>query len=125
MKIDARFADLIDKSGQRFEERKRRAPSPGAERVAATDRSRELRARVAHLGFAGARPTATEFERILLTDDLVDQPYLDRALIAARPVARLVLRDASDREVGYATGVMVSPNLLLTNWHVFPTEGDA
>src|SRR5690606_15015192 len=45
------------------------------------------RDRARHLEFGGARPTDTELERIIGdSNDLVDEFYLERALLAARPV---------------------------------------
>jgi len=82
---------------------------------------RRLQKRTAHLQFGGAKPSPTEQERILGTNDLVDESYLERALAAARPVCRVTTRNAARRVTGYATGFMVSPSLLLTNWHVFST----
>lgn len=79
-----------------------------------------LARRAANLGFAGARPSTTELERLIGNNDLVDEFYLQRALVAAKPVMRITLRDPAGRERGWATGFMVSPRLLLTNWHVFP-----
>jgi endonuclease G len=81
-----------------------------------------LAKRVENLAFAGARPSTTELERLMGNNDLVDEFYLQRAIVAARPVMRITLRDAAGRERGWATGFMVSPRLLLTNWHVFPTQ---
>lgn len=77
----------------------------------------QKRRRTAHLRFAGATPSETEFERTLGANDLVDEFFLERALAAAQPVCRLTFRDGGD--TGHATGFMVSPRLLLTNWHVF------
>jgi endonuclease G, mitochondrial len=94
------------------------APSPGGAPTPAIDSS--LAKRAANLAFAGAKPSTTEFERLIGNNDLVDEFYLERALIAARPVMRITLRDPAGRERGWATGFMVSPQLLLTNWHVFP-----
>lgn len=81
--------------------------------------------RVKHLSFAGATPSTTEYERTIGTNDLVDEFYLERALVAARPVCRIVIRNAAGREEGYATGVMIAPHVLLTNWHVFRTADEA
>lgn len=81
--------------------------------------------RTANMARGGAVPSATEVERVLGANDLVDEFYLERALVAARPVCRLVARNPAGREVGYATGFMVSPQLLLTNWHVFETAAHA
>jgi endonuclease G len=83
-----------------------------------------LAKRTANLAFGGAQPSATELERLIGSNDLVDEFYLQRALIAAQPVMRITLREPSGGERGWATGVMVSPRLLLTNWHVFPQLAD-
>lgn len=110
------------------------APAPRLPRVpdaAALSAPRSVRApatgrevtpvRRAHLSFAGAEPTPAEHERILGTNDLVDEFYLHRALVAARPVCRVVLRGPTGRELGFATGFLVAPRLMLTNWHVLET----
>jgi endonuclease G len=105
-----------------------RQPSPAEESFALTAPPRisvpstVLAKRAANLAFAGAKPSTTEMERLIGTNDLVDEFYLQRALVAARPVMRITLRDPAGRERGWATGFMVSPRLLLSNWHVFPTR---
>jgi endonuclease G len=96
----------------------------------AKDRSRDTRPtavarRAAFLSLGGARPTETELERLMGTDDLVDEFYLERALIAAQPVCRISIRSASGHERGCATGFMISPRLLLTNEHVFGSADEA
>ena len=68
--------------------------------------------RAAHLTFAGARPSDREFEHFLDGNDLVDQFFLERALVAAKPVCRLVVRNQGGREVAYATGFMIGPEIL-------------
>jgi len=108
----ARMTAIPDTTGMRV--------SPVVTRSAAN-----VSARRANLRFAGAKPTRTELERTIGTNDLVDEFYLERALAAARPVCRLIVRTGTGKVEGYATGVMVSPDLLLTNWHVFPTAADA
>ena len=62
-----------------------------------------------------------ERERTLDQDDLVSELFLLRALIAAKPICRLSVRNQAEQEIGSATGFMISPELLLTNWHVFKT----
>ncbi|KPM52510.1 endonuclease [Frankia sp. CcI49] len=57
-------------------------------------------------------------EKIILTNDLLGVDYLENGVAAARAVGRIVIRDARGREVGFGTGSMVSPELLLTNHHV-------
>lgn len=96
----------------------------------ARDRSRDTRPgavarRAAFLSLGGARPSETELERLMGTDDLVDEFYLERALIAAQPVCRISIRSPSGHERGCATGFMISPRLLLTNEHVFGSADEA
>ena len=96
----------------------------------AKDRPRDvppaaLARRAAFLSLGGARPTDTELERLMGTDDLVDEFYLERALVAARPVCRISIRAPSGHERGCATGFMISPRLLLTNEHVFGSAEEA
>ena len=65
------------------------------------------------------------FERRIGSWDPVLLPPTERAKAAGRPVARLVEPGrASQSWDGFATGFLVAPDLLLTNWHVFadPTE---
>jgi endonuclease G len=116
MKIDP---EVLEKS-------ERRASTRRDSRVDPAEAPRqEQEKRADNLAFAGSRPSPTEFERILGENDLVDEFYLERALAAARPVCRVVLRSAAGREVGWATGFLVSPRILLTNWHVFKRAADA
>jgi endonuclease G len=57
-------------------------------------------------------------ERILGKSDLVGINYLEIGLAVARAVCRIQVRDELGRVLGFGTGSMVSPNLLLTNNHV-------
>jgi len=57
-------------------------------------------------------------ERILGKSDLVGVNYLEIGLATARTVARIQVRDQRGRVLGFGTGSMVSPNLMLTNNHV-------
>lgn len=81
--------------------------------------------RAAFVSASGAAPGGGELERIIGSNDLVEEFYFDRALLAAMPVCRIILRSASDHVRGYATGFMVSPRLLLTNEHVFTSAAEA
>ena len=84
-----------------------------------------LARRASFLSVGGAKPTATELERLMGNDDLVDEFYLERALLAAQPVCRISIRSSSGHERGTATGFMISPRLLLTNEHVFGSPEEA
>jgi endonuclease G, mitochondrial len=57
-------------------------------------------------------------ERILKGNDLSDISYLEQGLAAGRPVCRIVLR-RNGSLVGYGTGFLVAPGVLMTNEHVF------
>ena len=56
-------------------------------------------------------------ERILGGNDLSDINYLALGLIRARAVGRVVIREGG-RLVGYGTGFLVAPGVLMTNRHV-------
>lgn len=94
------------------------------ERKRSTDQ-RRLAARDSFLGEGGARPSPTELERIVGSNDLVDEFYFDRALLAAMPVCRVIIRNSSGHVRGYATGFMISPRLMITNEHVFGSPDEA
>ena len=88
-------------------------------------RPKSLAHRAAFLSRGGAQPSKAEFERLLGTNDLVDEFYLERALLGAGRVCRISIRAPSGHERGCATGFMVSPSLMLTNEHVFGAAGEA
>ncbi|MWA05324.1 endonuclease [Actinomadura sp. LD22] len=76
------------------------------------------------LGPAADRP-GTGLEKIIKTVDYVGVRYLDAGVAAARAVGRVGIRDGRGNLVGFGTGSMVSPDLLLTNHHVLPDAGVA
>jgi len=57
-------------------------------------------------------------ERILASNDLLNANFLSLAVRAARSVGRIRIRSSNGRALGYGTGFMVSPRLMLTNNHV-------
>lgn len=62
--------------------------------------------------------------RIGETFDWVDIPPSAEVRSAGRPVARIVDLSSGRVGEGFATGFLVSPGLLVTNWHVFATPED-
>ncbi len=64
-------------------------------------------------------------EKIIGTVDFVGVSYLERGVGAAHAVGRVDIGDASGRTVGYGTGSLVAPHLLLTNHHVLPDAATA
>lgn len=66
-------------------------------------------------------PTDFAFERTIGKNDSVYSNFCELIADAKRIVGRIVIMDGS-QPMGYATGFMVSEQLLLTNWHVFKTK---
>src|SRR5262249_55379163 len=64
-------------------------------------------------------------ERIINGNDLDSINYLAKGVAAARAICRLELKDLTSRLVGYATGFLIGPSVLLTNNHVFGQTSDA
>lgn len=64
-------------------------------------------------------------ERIINGNELDSINYLAKGTIASRSVCRIQLRDARANLVGYATGFLIGPGLMMTNNHVFGRPADA
>ena len=60
-------------------------------------------------------------ERIMAGNDLTDISYLTTGLAKSRSVGRVVIRDHG-RVIGYGTGFLVAPGVLMTNRHVLKNE---
>lgn len=62
-------------------------------------------------------------EEVMLRDnDLRPLRFLQLALLAARAVGRIQISDSPVTQEGDATGFLVAPGLLMTNWHVLKNE---
>lgn len=59
-------------------------------------------------------------ERIIEENDLISSRFLQIGTAVARSIGRITLRQQG-RTIGYGTGFLVSPELLLTNHHVLET----
>jgi V8-like Glu-specific endopeptidase len=64
-------------------------------------------------------------ERVLGTNDLVSIAFLQIGLEISKTIGRIWLCGNSGNVLGYGTGFMVSPRLMLTNHHVLPDESVA
>lgn len=64
-------------------------------------------------------------ERILQGNDLDSINYLAKGTAASRPVCRIQLRDLKSNLLGYGSGFLIGPGLLMTNHHVFGKPADA
>jgi endonuclease G len=71
---------------------------------------------------AAARVT---LERLIGGNDLTGVAYLAMGTRCAHSVCRIRLRDASGSTVGYGTGFLVAPGVLMTNHHVISTARQA
>src|SRR5262245_51661497 len=98
-------------------------PSPSIAAVTPVQRQRfeereKLRASFDSTSHRNLRRLAER--QIGATLDFVDLPPDDQALKAGRPVVRIVTINGPDIvPEGFATGFLVAPDLLLTNYHVF------
>lgn len=63
-------------------------------------------------------------ERLLGRNDLVDVGFLERGYHASRAVGRIAIRSGG-RVVGYGTGFLIAPRLLLTNNHVLGSAAES
>ncbi|MBC8047614.1 MAG: trypsin-like peptidase domain-containing protein, partial [Fimbriimonadaceae bacterium] len=79
-----------------------------------------------HIEESGSIPdTVIGKERILLDNDLLGINYLSRGLRAAKSICRVCVRQEDGKILEYATGFMISPNLVITNNHVIPNPEKA
>ncbi|SMF74985.1 endonuclease G [Xaviernesmea oryzae] len=110
------------------EENKRRIAENGPGAADSPERQMTFRRRVSCINRlrSGAAPLPFGIERKMgATLDFVDVVPSDTARKAGRSVARIAAFGGSDIELeGFATGFIVAPGLLMTNWHVFPSEAD-
>lgn len=74
--------------------------------------------RVAQVLAAAGDASRVDLERIINGNDLLNINYLDKGLLAATAVARVMVVGSDGELLGYGTGSMISPRLMLTNNHV-------
>lgn len=68
---------------------------------------------------------AIALERILGKSDLFPIAYLQTGLTVGKAVCRISIRDNRGAVIGYGTGFLVSPGVIMTNNHVLPSPGVA
>lgn len=64
------------------------------------------------------------FERYMGENDLISVNYLLLGYFKSRAVGRIKFFDKKEMKPGVATGFLVSPDLVMTNYHVFPNMND-
>jgi endonuclease G len=68
-----------------------------------------------------AEPVDFAYERAIGNNDSLYSNFIELIALTKRKVARIVIKE-NDKRVGFATGFMVSKELMLTNWHVFQNK---
>lgn len=66
----------------------------------------------------GFEPAEFAFERAIGKNDSLYTNFTELIALTKRKVGRIVVKE-KNKKIGYATGFMVSDELMLTNWHVF------
>jgi len=151
MKISERVIALANDSEARFDERRaireKRLREADLGNIWAADDPERVAKRLAHVQAIEQRAapysTSPELassretkgvdtlvtmlaqERTIGRDDLVAPQFLRLALAASRCVCRVTVRGPSGALLGYGTGMLVGPGILLTNHHVFERAEDA
>lgn len=64
-------------------------------------------------------------ERIIKGNDLDSINYLLKGAAASKSVCRIQLRDTSGAVIGFGSGFLIGPGVLMTNHHVFGQASDA
>lgn len=88
------------------------------------DGREKFEARRMMIAASAVQDVADAFERYIGTNDLLPINYLETGRLQAQAVGRIRYRDKQEARMVSATGFLVSPELVMTNHHVFPV-GDA
>jgi endonuclease G len=64
-------------------------------------------------------------ERIIQGNDLDSINYLAKGTRASHSICRIQLKDSGSNLIGYASGFLIGPGVLMTNHHVFGSPDDA
>jgi len=86
------------------------------------DKDVETKMKASRLRFTGTHLLAVDssvfFEQVLEDDDLMPVRYFEIGQLACKPVGRIRVNLGGSVGEGFATGFLVAPGILLTNWHV-------
>lgn len=140
----AGFIERVRATKARFDgrgnERDERTDALGRDRAGANlfalNDAEAIRGRFGELGFGRIEDFATvdggpghlplsALERILGTADLIGVDFLYQGARVARAVGRVKLMNRAGTPLGYGTGFLVSPRVLMTNNHVLGSPADA
>jgi endonuclease G len=133
--------EVARRAAQRWEARRAQREGQAArlkkDGVSGVEPDKRIQARLERLATVATREAAraassrgvpAEVQRIGLERviggqrDFLGIQFLEMAAAVSRFVARVHLRDRPGQTAGFGTGFMVSPRLLLTNNHVFPSS---
>jgi endonuclease G, mitochondrial len=136
--------DVAERAAQRWEARRAERESQAArlkkDGVSSVESDKRIEARLERLATVATReaarvastrvvPAAVQrigLERVIGgRADFLGIQFIEMAAAVSRFVARVNLRDRPGQTVGFGTGFMVSPRLLLTNNHVLPSRESA
>jgi endonuclease G, mitochondrial len=121
MKLDI---DDLKTSESRFGERKTRTNiEKNVDLEYKAKEEKNLEARRVLIESISNEPANFAYERAIGNNDSVFSNFVELILEAKRKIGRLIIKD-DIKNYGYATGFMISEDLLITNWHVFKTEND-
>jgi endonuclease G len=98
---------------------------PDARRKLVSGRQRDERFRELLTETEDAVVARSLLERVIEGNDLVGINYLSIGTFRARSVCRIHLRDQSGRTVGFGTGFLVAPGVVMTNHHVIASAEEA
>lgn len=139
-----RFTNLLKETEQRFKDRSSIRTTIRAKLdqglLLQADSAERVQKRLQRLGFSASEaqslagsdrpllPTTVKIdrseidtlERIIHKSDLMAVNFFDRGSQSARSIGRIRIRATNGEDIGYGTGFLVSPRLLLTNNHVLP-----
>ncbi len=132
-KIEASRAGSFESTGGSEGLLRENPPNAVAKRLKRIGLAPEVVAKVAESLAAGsfevagaeAAEDAVGLERIIGKNMLLGVQYLDGGQAASRAVGRVVVRNAQGNTLGFGTGFLVSPRLLVTNNHVLDSADRA
>jgi endonuclease G len=87
-----------------------------------TDRDTNLEKRKEMIAAKALEPAEFAYERSIGVNDSLYSNFTELIALTKRKVGRIVIKK-DNKKIGYATGFMVSKELMLTNWHVFNNAG--
>ncbi|RZK46246.1 MAG: serine protease [Pedobacter sp.] len=85
----------------------------------------DVQARIVHMATSGAGISKFDIERLFGSSDLLRFNYLQRGIIAGKPVARIRVNAPFGAGGSWGTGFLITPRLLITNNHVIKSPDEA